>query len=215
MKKVTALLLTAVLLFITGCGTRVPFKKQEPLENAALVYVYVTPDGEFESDPQYKIRINNKRVDGYVRKDEYMILNLKPSKNLTISATKAQIEERSVKLSVQAGQTYYLKVQGGLGGGDFAFVNAGTSVGSKEITKMGLAGSVAEGDDNSFISELISSSSDKQPSQEVQAPKVIQKTIIQKAASKPDELEKAYNLKQKGIITDAEFNKLKAEILAK
>jgi len=215
MKKVTVLLLTVVLLFIAGCGTRVPFKKQEPLENAALIYVYVAPDGEFESDPQYKLRINNRRVDGNVRKDEYMILNLKPSKNMNISATSGQIQERDLDLDVQVGQTYYLKVQGGLGGGDFNFKNVSNAVGSKEIEKMGLAGSVAEGDDNSFISELISSSSQKKPSQEVQPVKVIEKTIIQKPASKPDELQKAYDLKQKGILNDAEFNKLKAEILAK
>jgi len=215
MKKVTALLLMVVLLFIAGCGTRVPFKKQEPLKNAALVYVYVAPDGEFESDPQYKLRINNRRVDGNVRKGEYMILNLKPSKNMSISATRGQIQEKDLKLDIQVGQTYYLKVQGGLDGGDFNFSNVGNRVGSKEIEKMGLAGSIAEDDENSFISELISSSSQKKPSQEVQPAKIIEKTIIQKPVSKPDELQKAYDLKQKGILNDAEFNKLKAEILAK
>jgi hypothetical protein len=41
-KIVTVIGLLVVSLLFTGCGNKVSFKAQEPLENAALVYVYVT-----------------------------------------------------------------------------------------------------------------------------------------------------------------------------
>jgi hypothetical protein len=44
----------------------------------------------------------------------------------------------------------------------------------------------------------------------------VQQTIVQSApkASKTDELKKAFELKEQGVLTDAEFEKLKTEILA-
>lgn len=90
MKTLKILLLTITLLLITACGNRTPFKQQEPLENAALVYVYASVQvmtDESSSDPEYSIRINNKPYMQRVKEGEYIVLNLKPQA-MTISATK-------------------------------------------------------------------------------------------------------------------------------
>ncbi len=200
MKKVKVVLLVAVLLLISGCGNRVPFKKQGPLDNAALVYVYVAPDGAFESNPNYRIRINNKRVNKRVKKDEYIVLNLKPTKSINFSATKLAIDEEDLKMNILAGKTYYLKIQGS-GSGGFNFTHVTSNIGSEEIKNMGLAGSIME-EVTDVISELIEDPKDT-PNLQV------------KSLSKPDEVQKAYKLKKQGILTDEEYNKLKAEILAK
>ena len=91
----TVSLLVISMVFI-GCGSKVPFKVQEPLENAALVYVYVTQDvgtQESQGGSDYSIRINNKRYLERIRGGEFISFNLKPQP-MTISVTRAQIEEK-------------------------------------------------------------------------------------------------------------------------
>ena len=82
MKKLTILLLSTLLLLLTACGSKIPFKKQEPLANSALVYVYLPSnisddDSDFSSD--YNIRFNGRRVMERISSDEYMAFNVKDS----------------------------------------------------------------------------------------------------------------------------------------
>ncbi len=202
MKKLQIFFLTIVILFIGGCGNKVAFKQQEPLSNAALVYLYVSPyseliEGEYTS--YYVIRINNKRLDERVYKNEYIALDVKPGRT-TFSATRAEIEERSLTLDLKAGHIYYLRVTGDLEDGGFKLEHVSDTVGAKEIQTTGLSGSMVNSPEYS-VTELVE---DK---------KHAEKNSV--SLSKTDEIQKAYTLKERGIITQEEFEKLKAEILKK
>lgn len=202
MKSLKLILLTAVLMLVVGCADKKPFAKQEPLENAGLVYLYVVPDGEFESNPNYKVLINGKRVEGRVKKGEYTVFNLKPTSNLKISVVKQEIQEKSVTLNITSGHINYIRVKGSATDG-LVVKHVPNSVGSKEIVKMGLAGSVIDESVNEAIEELIP---EKKPAPAVQAAP---------SASKVEQIEKAHALKEKGILSEEEYKKLKAEILSK
>ena len=225
MKTIKILLLLLTLLLISACGDRVPFKAQEPLENAALVYVYVsaevsTDESAYESD--YNIRINNKRTMQRIKEGEYVVFNLKPQP-INISATRKQIEEKVLNLDLKAGQIYYLKIKENLSAGAFEFIKVENSLGSKEIVKTGLAGSTV--DENNFLTELISPKEEKsaevKAATSVVAPVAIPTTTpvpatqVSQNISKTDEIQKAYDMKEKGIISDEEFQALKTNILTK
>lgn len=224
MKTIKILILSIILLLITACGSKTVFKTQDPLENAALVYIYtlsqVTADDDTR-DPEYSIRINNKPYMQRVKEGEYVVLNLKPQA-MTISATKKQIEEKVLNMNLKVGQTYYLKMKR-LDDGGFDFYQVNNSIASKEIVKTGLAGSSVESTEN-IISEFINPKEDDSTQVATSAPIVIPSTIPQATVpltsvaapiSKTDEIMKAYGLKEKGIISDEEFKALKTNILNK
>ena len=229
MKKiVTVVGLLVVSLLFVGCGSKAPFKAQEPLENAALVYIYVPQSvGTEESmgGSDYSVRINNKRYLERVRGGEFISFNLKPQP-MTISITRAQIEEKVLNMDLKAGQTYYLKVSENLAGGKFDFEMVDNAKGSKEIAKTGLAGSSVESREN-IITEFVTGSKSakeedmmvqEQPAPVQAAPQpvvYVQSAVKAEPSAKMDEVQKAFKLKEQGILSDAEFQKLKTEILSK
>lgn len=208
MNKIKILLTVVAALLLSGCGSKVPFKAQEPLAGASLVYVYAVESyGGVESDAyqNYTMRVNDKRVGERLRGGEYMALDLK-STQVKLSATRAQIEEKFLNLDLKVGETYYLKVTDNLEKGAFSFEHVSKEIGEKEITKTGVAGSMVDDIDNT-LTELAGSDKAEQnvevkPQQQVQA-------------SKLDELEKAHKLKEKGIISEEEFKTLKSQIISK
>ena len=227
MKILKTVTLTLVLLLITACGSRVPFKKQQPLENSALVYVYVPENVTADEDTdvyEYSIRINNKRHMERITEGEYMVFNLKPL-TIDISATRAQIEEHKETIKLQAGQIYYFKIQK-QDDATFTFERVEPSTASAEIAKTGLAGSTLE-DENDNISEFVNFNKDKKESKKVAAKVPVAtpvtnptptKTKASKkrvTASKLDEIKEAYQMKKDGLISDEEFQTIKSEILAK
>lgn len=212
MKKIKIALAVVIALFISGCGSKVPFKAQEPVAEAALVYVYVSDsygDIESASYQSYSVRINGKRVGERLKAGEYTTLDLKPNP-VKLSATKDQIIEKSLDLDLKAGETYYLKIRDNLEKGAFAFEHVSKEIGAKEITKTGVAGSMIDDIDNT-ITELVGTGK-AQESQVVEATREVKAPA---PTSKIDELEKAYKLKEKGIINDEEFKTLKSQIISK
>ena len=155
MKTIKILMLTITMLLITACGNKTSFKAQEPLQNASLVYIYaltqITSD-DSASDPEYSIRINNKPYMQRIKEGEYIVLNLKPQA-MKISATKKQIDEKVLDMDLKTGQIYYLKMKT-IEGGSFELILMENNVGSKEITKTGLAGSSEESTEN-IITEFV------------------------------------------------------------
>ena len=60
----TTLTILSLTLLLAGCS-KTPFKEQEPLQNAALVYVYVLMDdgvNDTERNPYYKVGFNGQNV---------------------------------------------------------------------------------------------------------------------------------------------------------
>jgi hypothetical protein len=228
MKTTKILLLSITLLLITACGNKTPFKEQEPLENAALVYIYAPVQilsDENSNAPEYSIRINNKPYMQRVREGEYIVLNLKPQA-MTISATRKQVEEKVLDMDLKTGQIYYLKMLT-LDGGTFDFVQVKNSIASKEIASTGLAGSSEESQEN-IITEFVNPKETetmqvKAASTPVVAPVVVPQASTPRATtpqapasmSKTDEIMKAYEMKEKGILNDEEFKTLKTNILNK
>ncbi|ABB45190.1 hypothetical protein Suden_1916 [Sulfurimonas denitrificans DSM 1251] len=213
MKKIKIALAVVVALFISGCGSKIPFKAQEPLADAALVYVYVIEskgDIESASYQSYSIRINGKRVGERLKAGEYTTLDIKPNP-AKLSATKDQIVEKSLDLDLKAGETYYLKIRDNLERGAFAFEQVSKDVGAKEITTTGVAGTMIEDIDNT-LTELVGTGK-TQESQVVETRKTAAPAPT--PVSKVDELEKAYKLKEKGALSDEEFNTLKSQIISK
>ncbi|QOY54470.1 hypothetical protein HUE87_11420 [Candidatus Sulfurimonas marisnigri] len=211
-----------ILLVFTACSSKVAFAKQEPLQGASLVYVYVpqfVSTGENGNMGSYKIRINNKRVESKIFEGEYQVFNLKPEK-ISISVTKDGIEERKLQMDFKEGESYYLRVINDVQNNNFSFVQAEKGVALKEIAKTGLSGSRAIELDN-IITELVTPDEKQESTPIVSAP-LAPKPAVQKVqietlttSSKMDEVKKAYQLKVDGILSEDEFTKLKAEILAK
>jgi hypothetical protein len=193
-------------MLLSGCA-KVPFKPQEPLADASLVYIYVVEhDGFVEANrkPSYKVAINGKKTDGGIMVQEYKAFDLKPTA-IEFGISRADIEIQKIDLNLQAGQTYYLRVKSHSDDfGKFEVVHVKDAVGAKEIQKMYLAGAY-EADRNKAITELIL------PEKEAKQTVIVQES----KTSKTEELEKAYALKEKGILSEEEFTKLKQEILAK
>lgn len=218
MKSIKILVMAVILLLVSACGNKTPFAAQQPLENAALVYVYVNSEfstGESANRSDYNLRINNKRVMERIRDGEYMSFNLKPEA-MTLSATRAQIQEQVLPLNLKAGQIYYLRVKDNLEGGKFMFEVVSNEIGAKEIAKTGLAGSSEESPEN-IITEFVNPKEDKAEDVIVKAEPVanVQQVVNTKSLSKSDEIEKAFNLKEKGILSEEEYKALKSEILTK
>ena len=196
MKKILLGLLTLGLL-LGGC-TKQPFQEKKPESNAALVYTYVVEDdGVNDTDrfPCYKVHLGEEYTNDCMNVGEYMAFDVKPGK-VDFNIARADIEIQTVNFNLLAGETKYLRIQSF--SDDFAkfnVVDMETAKALKELRNTVLVGSYIKKD--TAISKLV-------------AP--IDET---KVVSKSDELEKAYNLKEKGILSQEEFNKLKSEILTK
>ena len=236
MKKrlITSILIVASLLF-SACGTKVPFKVTKPLNNSAIVYVYVVDgvsSGEDSSHSEYNILINGKRYLERIESGEYMLFNLKANPTL-ISAVKSQIIEEDIKLNLKAGDINYIRITDNTDSGEFGFEQVKPSEARQEIAKTGLAGSSLENPEN-IITELIGLNDDNDDSKtkntiptmsEAQIDAIIEKKLKSKgisaevpvstSTSKLDKTKEAYEMKKQGILSDEEFKALKADILAK
>jgi len=232
-KSLIASVLIAISLLFSACGTKVPFKVEKPLDNSAIVYVYVVDgvsSGEDASHSEYNILINGKRYLERIESGEYMIFHLKANPTL-ISAVKSQIIEEDIKLNLKAGDINYLRITDNTDSGEFSFEQIKPSEARKEIAKTGLAGSSLENPEN-IITELVGLD-DKDEAQvknnaptmsESQIDAIIEKKLAKKgitqtapastSTSKLDKIKEAYEMKKQGILSDKEFKALKADILA-
>ncbi|MDD5399634.1 MAG: SHOCT domain-containing protein [Sulfurimonas sp.] len=213
MKKILILSsLLAVAVMFSACGSKSPYKEQKPLDDAALVYVYVVSQSgvaDNNKDHAYKIKVNGKNVEGYVKADEYIALDLKPG-SVEVTAIRADVEAQSIKLELKAGDINYLKIKSFSDGfAKFDIIKSQSVVAKKEIAK-----TVSANSKNIVEKEIESATifaEKKEPAKE----SVVQSTPVAASVSKTDELEKAYKLKEKGIISEEEFKTLKSQIITK
>ncbi len=207
MKKIiTIITIVAISAMFTACG-KIPFEKKKPLNDAALVYVYVSPDtgiNDTNRESAYQIGLDGKKIDGSIAAYEYKFYNLRPGQ-VTLSAYRADVEEQKIKLNLTAGNTYFLRIKSFSDDfGKFEIKRMNSNDAYSELINTTLAGEYVKSEN--AIAALITPEDEK--AMTAPAP------VVQ-ATSKTDELEKAYSLKEKGILSDEEFNTLKAEILAK
>jgi len=198
MKKSKQFLFTIILFAFLGCADRTPFKEQEPIKNSALVYVYtlksVSANEDYNYAP-YTISIDNKIETPKLMQSEYAIYDLKP-KELVISARKNVLIEKDVKLNLEAGNIYYLKIKENLDDESFSFQRIDETNALQEIAKTGLVGSnyIFENDDKvERVSEKTSDTNELK--------------------AQTDEIQRLYDMKEKGILTQEEFETLKAKVI--
>ncbi len=203
MKKTIILILSAVVLFsISGCS-KVPFAPQAQPKDKALVYVYAVNnvgDGEDDSSPRYKILIDDEIVSERVEQSEYLGFELKPAET-KVAVIRGSIIEHALTLNTTAGEQYFFKIVTDDEGGDFEFSQVSQEQGMKEIEKTFLAG--ASSDEGMFSGTILGSDDEdkKEPSSSEK--------------SDADELARLFELKEKGAITQEEYETLKAKVINK
>ncbi|MEA3523171.1 MAG: SHOCT domain-containing protein [Campylobacterota bacterium] len=196
MKKIILLLNIAFLsIILTACADRTPFKEQKPLKNTALVYVYnaktvSTDENTYENI--FTIKIDNKIATAKLFESEYVAYDLKP-RTVTISVLKAAIEVKNITLDLEAGESYYLRIKGSE---SVEFENINEAQALKEIAKTGVAGSNYIFGAEDKVEGLVDTTSDNK-----------------KPRSEADEIQRLYDMKEKGIITQEEFQTLKAKVI--
>jgi len=194
-KTLNLFILFITTVLIVGCA-KSPFKAQKPFSNSALVYVYVMPDvgiNDTNRNAKYAVYLNDKSMEDEIEILEYMSLNVKPE-ILDIKVVRGNLEAKKMSLDLKSGKTYYLKIQSFSDGfGKYSF---------KEVKQ------------EEALKDLYQTTNVlKEKKQSVKEVLVIDKNKEELKKSKTQKIKEAYELKKDGIITDEEFQKLKAEIL--
>jgi len=201
MKKIILIITVAFLgIILTACADRTPFKEQEVLKNKALVYVYVvktvsTDDSSY--DEPYSIKIDDKPITPKIMQSEYIAYDLQPIK-IKFSAIKGAAVSKDIELDLKPQDVYYLRVKGSQEDESFSFEVVQSKTALKEIAKTGVAGS-------NFIFE----NEDKPEGVIETTPKQIE------PKSSADEIQRLYDMKEKGILSQEEFDTLKAKVINK
>ena len=211
MKSLKHLSISLLLLFLfTGCST-ISFVEKPPKENTATIYAYVDTTSNINEnvyDPCYKLEINDESLHDCMNINEFMELSNLKTQKVSIYAIREDIDKKNIELDLKAGNTYYLKIQSYsqiMGQFEFKQVNRDDALKSISDMKMANPPKKPEKEDSSIL-DIFSSDEANVTKESVNTTK---------ASSKTDEINKAYEMKEKGIITNEEFDKLKAEILAK
>ena len=200
MKKL-ALLIVVALMF-TSCS-KVPFTEDSAEQNSSLVYVYVSNDAgssDNTSAPRYVLRIDGKRVKTRVSGGEYLGFNLE-SKATTFSIIRSSVIEKEIELQLKENSRYFLRIVTNNTGGDFTFAEVDEAKGLDEIKGTYLAGAQAE-DEDAFLGGILGDDKEK-------------KETSTSEQSDSDELARLFELKEKGAITQEEYETLKAKVINK
>jgi hypothetical protein len=225
--------LLPLLILLTACGSKVPFKEETTKTGEALVYIYapqeLTDNSEAEHVNKYTIKIGNETINGFISDGEYKVFHLRPSTNV-FTITKDAILAKKLTLSVEADKKYFLRI---LKESDtsFDFEQVPNNQALKEISETELADSFMITEDQlnsslikSFTSEKRNESIVYQKEESVKkpAPTPPAAQAVTHTAPKPvlksnklEEIKSAYELKKEGAITQEEYEQLKKEILNK
>ena len=202
MNKIIKTIITISLsLMLFGCADKVPFKEQSTLDNSALVYVYAKVKTVNDDDSiagEYSISVDSKRLDVRLVEGEYIPIDLKAPAKVNISATMGAIITKDITIDVRESNMYYIRAMV-TEGSNFNFEQVSSEVGLSEIQNTVLSGSSVED-----INEALAVDT----TEEKGAAKA-----AHTGGNKIQKIKDAHQLKVDGIITQDEFEKLKAEIL--
>lgn len=203
MKKISIYLLLLIMsLVFVGC-TKTPFVEEKPLDGASLVYVYVMPDNSINDTDRvsyFEVEIDGHLMEDKIYPQEYLKYNLKAS-SVDVSIFRNQIEKKSLKLSLTKGETYYLKVtsvDNSFGKFDFELVPKVQALKEIKLTRYAVP------KEGKPLDILITKEKIEKEQQAKQ---------INVSKTKAEKIKEAHQLKEEGIITQQEFEKLKAEII--
>jgi hypothetical protein len=197
----------SILLFFTltfiSCS-KTPFVEEKPLDGTSLVYVYVMPDQSINDTyryPTYKIFVNGQSLKGDVESLEFMKINLKPQK-INLKVSRAGIEFKDLTVDFKAGNTYYFRIQSLSDDfGKYEFKQVDKNIAIEELYKTYSA--LDDKKTEVLKSVVVSDEQDE----EINDSKPLD------SKSKTDKIKEAHQLKEDGVITEQEFEKLKAEII--
>jgi hypothetical protein len=211
MKKILHFCLFAVvlMLFYTGCAPRPEYKPSVQKSDKTLLYVYCL-EAVKSSDYSYDIRVNDMPQPLVLRDNGYLVFEL-DSKDITVSACNSEdvagiLDRDTIVLkNVEKGKSYYVKAV--IGEGEKIDLVVLDSLKAKKEIKNTV---LYDQDENTF--HLFNNDADK-----VSGPAVIGSDTASSPAPGSDaqEIEKLYELKEKGAISDDEFRRLKKKIIEK
>jgi hypothetical protein len=221
MKRIVQIVLGAVaVLIFTGCVSKSSY---EPTENfnqrKAMVYVYMLQNNQNNYD--YLVTIDGYNL-GLLHNNNYLPIEV-PTGKVTIHMTNtdpimANSQQAMITLDdVKAGESYYVRAIPSMVPElhqmpasmalteitDTSISNEGTDL--KEVYRSLTGVSIPLNEP-----AVIFPGSEKKPVAEAQTSTPAAAT----GESQTDRLERLYSLKEKGAITDDEYNTLKAKILA-
>ena len=238
MKKIPLIFTVLLSILFISCA-KIPFTPKQPESNAALVYVYT---GEAPADTErttsYKVHINGKSSKYFLKDNEYLTYDMR-AVSIKITGSRNNIERHSLDANLEAGKTYYFKLQSISDGfGKFEFTQVDANKALVELQETTLAGAYDTA--SSIIDALVTPDENKNEAlvkketaatrmsaSELEAmidKKVAQKTVSNTSTlktatsstnSKLDDIKNAYQMKKDGLLSEEEFKAMKAEILAK
>ena len=243
MKKIILPLVLVLSMLFVSCA-KISFVEKKPVSNAALVYVYSVEDPEasdIENVTKFKVFINGKSTNGFIKAYEYNTYDLKADK-IILTTARDYLERQSITIDLEAGKTYYARVQSyGIGFRKFNFDLVEASVALEELRTTNLAGKydtsknelteligMGTSDNPELIKNTKNNSTPSSMSEEEVNAMIDEKMSNMKnfkqttsnvansvTGSKLDDIRNAYEMKKQGVLTDEEFKAMKAEILAK
>ncbi len=163
------------------------------IEDTATVYIYRLSKFGLD-DIDYKLYVDGKSTHNILKSNEYCAFHVKEG-DVTIGAIANGIIEHSLAMDLDDDKDYFLKITP-TDGDNFKIESVEETKALIEISKTELNGSILAEDPakNKLVQE---------------------KKTTPKLVPVSDEIAKLYEMKEKGIITEAEFKSLKAKIIAK
>ncbi|MEA2110436.1 MAG: SHOCT domain-containing protein [Campylobacterota bacterium] len=190
----TTTLLITTLMFTSGCSLKQPFHKEKAIEGTATVYIYRASKLGVD-DNKYKIYVDGKYSHRQLKTNEYFPFHIREG-DVTISAISNGIIEHELTMDLDNEKDYFIRITP-IEGDDFTLKAVQEPQALTQIAKTGLSGSMFEEDPKE--SKLV-----EKKDTEVASP-----------LAPSDEITKLYEMKERGIITEAEFKSLKAKVIAK
>ncbi len=187
-----------VMAVITGCATRTAYHDSYMTEDKAVLYVY-RPNSVYNNENVYDVIIDDI-VKGQIYEDAYTSITIDPG-HLAVTirnhdAIMGNVEKKTITFeSVQAGNAYYIRID----------------VTERDIFK---AEAVGQERAKEEIAKTSLVDADAKKFKVYKSAGTVEE-VAPAPVSTSEEIEKLYSLKEKGAITEEEYNMLKAKAIAK